>query len=217
MKNLEQGKPIRIAESIPIKSHHTISKSIAVGDSAKAVLFSMASETDIAAEFYENASIFLVFEGKIEVQKQTIAAGETLFCGAKEERGVDAKADSVYLEILLEGGGHMKNIELGKVISLKDAIEYVEGGISNLDIASGNGVKFMLMAFDKGQGLNPHSAPGDAMVIALEGSATLQVGDEFHTLKAGQQLVFPKKVVHDVQAKDERFKMALLLIMDKEA
>lgn len=73
----------------------------------------------------------------------------------------------------------------------------------------------MLMAFDKGQRLTPHAAPGDAMVIALEGSAKLQVAEEYFSIKAGEQFIFPKNIVHNVIADGEKFKMALILAIEE--
>lgn len=105
----------------------------------------------------------------------------------------------------------MKNIEKGKLINLKDQIDYIEGGIANLDLVSRDNLKIVLMAFDKGEGLAPHSAPGDALVLALEGSAQVQVADEVMELEAGSQVIFPKDINHAVTAKDQPFKMCLVL------
>ena len=71
----------------------------------------------------------------------------------------------------------------------------------------------MVMAFDKGEGLSPHSAPGDALVIPLEGEAILSVGDKSYEIKVGEQLVFPKNIEHSVRAKT-KYKMLLILSID---
>lgn len=105
------------------------------------------------------------------------------------------------------------NLEKGKALQLKDQIEYVEGGIANVDLAKREGVKFALLAFDEGQGLSPHTAPGDALIMALEGRAVLTMGDEATEVEAGQQFVFQKGVLHSVQALT-KFKMAILLVME---
>lgn len=218
MQHLEKGRPLTLSSEIALKRHHTISKCISKGGAHLLILFSLAEHTDIGEEYYDNLSLNLVLKGGVEIQNHRIAEGEFYVSEAHKARGVKADEDSIFLELVLEGEeNYMKNIDQGKVVELKNAIEYVEGGISNLDIASGKGVKFMLMAFDKGQGLTPHIAPGDAMVIALDGSAYLQVGEEIHRIQAGEQLIFPKNIKHNVTAKDERFKMALLLIRDEEA
>ena len=64
-------------------------------------------------------------------------------------------------------------IKSGEVMKLKDLISYEEGSISNLDVVSNDTIKFVLMAFDERTGLTPHRAPGNAIIFALEGKATI--------------------------------------------
>ncbi|KAA9301768.1 cupin domain-containing protein [Aerococcus sp. UMB8608] len=104
----------------------------------------------------------------------------------------------------------MKHIEKGQVISLKNTIDYLEGGIANIDFVSGKEHKMMALAFDEGQGLKPHCAPGDALVIPLEGKAKVEVGEEAFNIEVGQQIVFPKGVTHSVTALSP-YKMLLIL------
>ncbi|MEG0250697.1 MAG: cupin domain-containing protein [Peptostreptococcus sp.] len=213
MRNLAKGEVFRIEDSIVLKQHQTISKSIIDTDNFNIVLFSLASDTDISKEFYHTQSIFYVLKGSINVLGENISTNNILISPKDVLRGIETKEDSIYLEIEFKGEEDMKNIEKAKIINLKDAIEYVDGGISNLDIVSKDKLKIMLMAFDKGESLSEHAAPGDAMVIALEGSADLKVGDEIHQIKAGEQLVFPKDIIHNVTAR-EKYKMALILAVD---
>lgn len=213
MRNLPKGKAFNIVDTILLKENHTISKSVVNTDNLDIVLFSMGKNTDISREYYNNQSIFYVLKGSINILDNKIKENNLFITPIESLRGVETDEDSVYLEIGFKGEENMKNIEKGKVINLKNAIEYVDGGISNLDIISKENIKLMLMAFDKGEGLSDHAAPGDAMVIALEGRADLKVGNEIHEIKEGQQLIFPKGEIHNIFAK-EKFKMALLLILD---
>ena len=105
----------------------------------------------------------------------------------------------------------LKLENMGQVFSLKDVITYLDGGISNYDVFSRDDLKIVLMAFDAGEGLTPHTAPGDALIFALEGEADMEVGDETYRIKAGEQIVFPKGVRHNVTALT-KFKMALVLV-----
>ena len=176
----------------------------------------MATDTNISEEFYEHMSIFIALYGGIKIQGEKIPELKMFITNKDELRGVLSNTESIYLEIILKKGDEiMKNIEKGTIIDLKEKIEYVEGGISNLDIVSKKDLKIMLMAFDKGQRLTPHAAPGDAMVIALEGSAKLQVAEEYFSIKAGEQFIFPKNIVHNVIADGEKFKMALILAIEE--
>lgn len=108
----------------------------------------------------------------------------------------------------------MKNIDKGKKINLVEYLDYVDGAITNIDLVANDALRVVLMAFDAGEGLKPHKAPGDALVMALEGQAKLLVGDKEVDIKSGEQIVFPANVMHNVTA-ITKFKMLLILAVDK--
>ena len=104
-------------------------------------------------------------------------------------------------------------VKAGEVMKLKDLISYEEGSIRNLDVASTDTMKFVLMAFDKGTGLTPHRAPGNAIIFALDGKATINYEGRDHVISAGENFRFEKDGLHRMTA-DEQFKMALLLVIE---
>lgn len=104
-------------------------------------------------------------------------------------------------------------IKSGEVLKLKDLISYEEGSIANLDVVRNDTMKFVLMAFDEGTGLTPHRAPGNAILFALEGKATIGYEGQDFTLSAGESFRFDKNGLHSVTA-EGRFKMALLLVLE---
>ena len=68
-----------------------------------------------------------------------------------------------------------------------------------------------LFAFDAGQGLSEHTAPFDAVVYILDGTAEISIGGKASTVKTGEMLIMPANVPHALSAK-ERFKMLLVMI-----
>ena len=104
-------------------------------------------------------------------------------------------------------------IKSGEVMKLKDLISYEEGSISNLDVVSNDTIKFDLMAFDEGTGLTPHRAPGNAIIFALEGKATIGYEGKDYKLSEGENFRFDKNGLHSVTA-DGKFKMGLLLVLE---
>lgn len=68
-----------------------------------------------------------------------------------------------------------------------------------------------LFAFDKGQGLSEHTAPFDAFVLALEGSAEITVSGIVNLTKSGESLLMPANAPHSIKAL-EPFKMLLTMI-----
>jgi hypothetical protein len=104
-------------------------------------------------------------------------------------------------------------VKAGEVMKLKDLISYEEGSIANLDIASNSSMKFVLMSFDEGTGLQPHCAPGNAIIFALEGKAVIGYEGKDYPIEAGENFRFEKNGLHSVTA-DGKFKMALLLVLE---
>ena len=128
--------------------------------------------------------------------------------------GVESGSGAVYTEIIIKKEINMNNlVKAGEVMKLKNLIQYEEGSISNLDIVSNPTMKFVLMAFDEGTGLQPHRAPGNAIIFALEGKAVIGYEGKDYTISAGENFRFEKNGLHSVTA-DGKFKMALLLVIE---
>lgn len=182
--------------------------------------FSLGGGTDISAESYPVPVLIYVLCGTIELfnkdsgSKVTVAAGALSLKKKNANIGIIAKEDSVYLEIPLRKENDMnKIITDGEIFSLKELVPYQDGKIVNLDIASNEHMKFVVMAFGEGTGLSEHSAPGDAIVFALDGEGIIGYEGEKYEIKAGEQFHFKKGGLHSVSA-EKKFKMALLLILD---
>lgn len=81
-----------------------------------------------------------------------------------------------------------------------------------MDLLNDEKMKFVIMSFDAGTGLAEHAAPGEAFVLALNGKAVIRYEGRPHEIHAGEIFKFDKMGRHAVEA-DDRFKMALLLIL----
>lgn len=102
-------------------------------------------------------------------------------------------------------------MEKGSVISASGLLEYQPGGVvsrSVLDAAEGTVTVF---SFDEGQGLSEHTAPYDALVMILEGTAEVTVSGNPNLLGSGDIIVMPAGEPHSLRAA-ERFKMMLVMI-----
>ncbi len=71
-----------------------------------------------------------------------------------------------------------------------------------------------LFAFDAGQALSEHTAPFDAMVQVLEGSAEIRISGRPYTLGAGETIVMPGGEPHALRALTP-FKMMLTMIKSR--
>jgi len=83
--------------------------------------------------------------------------------------------------------------------------------VTNRTLAQNEGLNLTLFAFDKGEGLSTHAAPGDDMVQVLEGEVQLNIGGKEVVAKPGEIVVMPADVPHSVNAVT-RFKMLLTLV-----
>jgi quercetin dioxygenase-like cupin family protein len=94
---------------------------------------------------------------------------------------------------------------------LNSLIDYSADAVVSKTILDKSAGTITLFAFDKGQGLSEHTAPYDATVIILDGSAQLTIGGKDLTVCAGRITIMPANVPHSVYA-HERFKMLLIMI-----
>jgi quercetin dioxygenase-like cupin family protein len=94
---------------------------------------------------------------------------------------------------------------------LQGLADYVEGGVVSKSLLKKQGGNISLFAFDKGEGLSEHTAPFDAVVLIVDGTAEIKIGQEIYSLAAGEGIVIPAGAPHQLRAV-ERFKMALIMI-----
>lgn len=117
----------------------------------------------------------------------------------------------------LRGGSKMqekylKNVPFEEVLKLKDLIDYSEGRVSSKTLVQRSDLSITLFAFDKGEGLSTHSAPGDAMVYIIEGSVEIKIGEDTKVvLSEGNTTVMPANIPHALEA-IEKFKMMLIVV-----
>jgi quercetin dioxygenase-like cupin family protein len=102
-------------------------------------------------------------------------------------------------------------MEKGKQFRVASGIEYAGGAVVSKTIIKEPTGTITLFAFDKGQGLSPHTAPFDALVQVVEGRAVITLDGEPAELGTGEGIILPANVTHGVEA-TEPFKMLLTMI-----
>jgi quercetin dioxygenase-like cupin family protein len=100
---------------------------------------------------------------------------------------------------------------LGKAQALAELVEYAKDSIVSKAILNKSVGTLTLFAFDAGQSLSEHTAPYDAVVQVLDGSARLRIGGQDKIVSEGQIIIMPANVPHAVNA-EERFKMLLTMV-----
>ena len=105
----------------------------------------------------------------------------------------------------------IKNVPHAQPFTLKGQVEYEAGKVVSLTLAQQPGAGITLLAFDAGEAISTHAAPGDAMATILEGTAQITIDGVPHTLNAGEAIIMPAGIPHAVQAVTA-FKMYLVVV-----
>jgi quercetin dioxygenase-like cupin family protein len=98
-----------------------------------------------------------------------------------------------------------------EVKQLVDLLRYQDSSIVSRVLLKNKGGTVTLFAFDIGEGLSEHTAPFDALVLATEGSADIEIAGEGFKVNQGDTIILPANLPHAVKAAT-RFKMLLIMI-----
>ena len=213
------GQIFSITKDNPTVAGCTVSKSIYSESGYDFTYFSLAEYTDISAETYEYPKICIVNFGKMEVYTSDneiwkLSTDESIVLPMGKPVGMRTETGCIYTEIAIRKESNMNQVlEAGKVLKLADLLPYQEGRIVNMDLINDEKLKFVIMSFDEGTGLSEHSAPGEALIFALDGNGIIGYEGQEHKIKAGENFKFAKNGKHYVKA-DGKFKMALLLTLE---
>ena len=100
-----------------------------------------------------------------------------------------------------------------QVMVLDNSVEYADQSIVSKPVVKSPGGNVSLFAFDEGQELSEHTAPFDAMVQVLDGTAQIRINE--HTMNKGDSIIMPAGEPHAVKAV-KKFKMLLTMIKSKD-
>jgi quercetin dioxygenase-like cupin family protein len=106
------------------------------------------------------------------------------------------------------------NIPPAEALELTALISHTEKGIASRVIARTGGGSVTLFAFDVGQELSEHTAPYDALVVVLEGTLMLNIGDTPVRAVSGTVVRIPANAPHAVES-PERSKMMLVMLQGR--
>jgi quercetin dioxygenase-like cupin family protein len=106
-----------------------------------------------------------------------------------------------------------EKIEPGISFEFDKAINYQVDGIVSKKIIQKDKGNITLFAFDAGQKLSEHTAPFDALVQVMQGSAEIVIGGKPNQITTGQSIIMPANIPHAVNA-NERFIMLLTMIRE---
>jgi len=121
-----------------------------------------------------------------------------------------AKNEEITAEAML-GNRYYYCFKAASAFNLADCVEYKDGQIVSKNLVAKSNLVITIMSFWKGEALDPHKAPGDALVTVLDGEGKYIVDGKPFIVKKGESAVLPANIPHAVEAV-ENFKMMLTLV-----
>lgn len=98
-----------------------------------------------------------------------------------------------------------------EILHLNEMASYQDGSVVSRQITKADAGNVTLFAFDKDQELSEHTAPFDALVHILDGSAEIKISGKPYELKEGDAIIMPANEPHALRALTP-FKMLLTMI-----
>ena len=108
---------------------------------------------------------------------------------------------------------HKLKSEFEGVVSLADLVQHQSGAVISRTIIKKSTGTVTAFAFDAGEGLSEHTAAFDALIIGVEGEATITIAGDPFQVSAGQVLRLPAGKLHSLTAMSP-FKMLLVMIRE---
>ena len=105
----------------------------------------------------------------------------------------------------------VKNVDQGVPFEMAGLVDYEEGTISSLTLSQTKGVGITVFALAKGEEIGAHAAPGDAMVLILDGEAEIRIDGNLSIVKKGESIIMPRDIPHALRA-SVAFKMLLTVV-----
>ena len=94
---------------------------------------------------------------------------------------------------------------------LAELVSYQDDSVVSKTLIGKKTGTLTLFAFAQGQELSEHTAPFDAMVCVLDGSAQITIDGEPRRVDTGQMVIMPADIPHALKAV-QPFKMMLTMI-----
>lgn len=194
----------------------TISEQLYQQDNTTVSAFALAAGTSISAEIYQYHKIIIVLAGTLTITTEKGAAeklnsGDSFITWVNRPVGVQTDKGCVYAEFCLTKDAQLNPIlKVGHPFQFQRLLPYQDNKIINMDLISDPAMKLVVMSFKGSTGLAEHSAPGKALICALDGTAIITYNGDKHQIKSGEVFMMDKHARHAVEV-NQQFKMILLV------
>ena len=217
-KGRKMSKIYNLNADTKVIAKSVVSKRIFDCDNAHVDVFAFDTGEELDHEMLFCDSLAWVVEGGASLHygdKQMRLGGEqACLIEKKVWRKLVFNEPTKYVSIDFKEDLMIDHLPKAAIFSLVDAVEYEEGKIVSKTLVKNESGSMSLLSFSKDQQLSTHAAPGDALLVALDGEMKLTIGDEHFDIKKGDTIVLPGKIPHGLKI-PEKFKMLLIVTKDK--
>jgi len=217
-KGRKMSKIYNLNADTKVIAKSVVSKRIFDCDNAHVDVFAFDTGEELDHEMLFCDSLAWVVEGGASLHygdKQMRLGGEqACLIEKKVWRKLVFNEPTKYVSIDFKEDLMIDHLPKAAIFSLVDAVEYEEGKIVSKTLVKNESGSMSLLSFSKDQQLSTHAAPGDALLIALDGEMKLTIDDEHFDIKKGDTIVLPGKIPHGLKI-PEKFKMLLIVTKDK--
>jgi quercetin dioxygenase-like cupin family protein len=194
----------------------TISEQLYQQENTTVSAFTLAAGTSISAEAYQYHKIITVLSGTLVItteknDTEELTSGDSFITWTNRPVGIRTSKGCIYLETCLSKSAQLNpRLRVGHVFQFQRILPYQDNKIINMDLISDPTMKLVMMSFKGNTGLAEHSAPGKALIYALDGAATITYNGDKHTIKSNETSMMDKDARHAVKV-NHQFKMILLV------
>ena len=217
-KGRKMSKIYNLNADTKVVAKSVVSKRIFDCENAHVDVFAFDTGEELDHEMLFCDSLAWVVEGGASLhygEKQMRLGGEqACLIEKKVWRKLVFNEPTKYVSIDFKEDLMIDHLPKAAIFSLVDAVEYEEGKIVSKTLVKNESGSMSLLSFSKDQQLSTHAAPGDALLVALDGEMKLTIGDEHFDIKKGDTIVLPGKIPHGLKI-PEKFKMLLIVTKDK--
>lgn len=219
IRNIEKNKITELASQIPIQEGAVVSCNLARQSAFEVSLYSFDDGESITEQRSFGDTFYYVIQGKgiFELESGVCTAMQEDALLVPHGKPHAIKADGglqiLYMQVFQKGEEQMfiKNFIQNEVVEISEQIQWEKGRIASKSLVQREDLTMTLFAFDEGEGVSTHAAPGDALVIVLEGSAEITIDGVTHSAEKGQSVIMPANIPHSVHAVTP-YKMLLIVV-----
>ena len=100
---------------------------------------------------------------------------------------------------------------MARAIGLSELVSYQKGSVVSRTLLDKKVGTITVFAFAEGEGLSEHTAPFDAFVQVIDGTAEIIVAGVKNVVNMGEMIIMPADKPHSLRAV-KQFKMLLVMI-----